>query len=189
MVHQIARVPSVILVSSRPLPSIKLELLLHTMPRNPDAKRFKKILKDARKKAKTSHSYSSAKTRADLVSTFELARPGKTPYPWQIDISEALILGLDCLLVAGTGAGLTVTWISASRCYCNTIHFYGQYKAFCYRTDHVSRLPIFAIECHQTFWGTPLQLCFRSPMTRSVIDRYCLTGSPEGLVYETTMGG
>ena len=74
------------------------------MPRNPEAKKFTKILKAACKKARKTCQYDSEKTRADLTAAFELACPGKTPFSWQLHITEALILGLDCMLVAGTGA-------------------------------------------------------------------------------------
>lgn len=32
----------------------------------------------------------------------------RTPYDWQLDAAEALILGFDCVVVAGTGAGKTI---------------------------------------------------------------------------------
>jgi hypothetical protein len=33
---------------------------------------------------------------------------GRSPYHWQLDAAEALIVGLDCLVVAGIGAGKTI---------------------------------------------------------------------------------
>jgi superfamily II DNA helicase RecQ len=32
-------------------------------------------------------------------------------YEWQIDVSEALLLGLDCSVIAGTGAGKTMPFV------------------------------------------------------------------------------
>jgi superfamily II DNA helicase RecQ len=32
----------------------------------------------------------------------------RSPYHWQLDAAEALILGLDCVVVAGTGARTTI---------------------------------------------------------------------------------
>ena len=36
---------------------------------------------------------------------------GKTPYDWQLDAAEALFLGLDCIVVARTGAGKTIPFV------------------------------------------------------------------------------
>jgi ATP-dependent helicase YprA (DUF1998 family) len=36
---------------------------------------------------------------------------GRIPYEWQLDAAEALILGLDCVVVAGTGAGKTIPFV------------------------------------------------------------------------------
>ncbi|KAJ3553996.1 hypothetical protein NM688_g3333 [Phlebia brevispora] len=78
------------------------------MPRNPDAKVFKKLLKEARKNARETRGYNSEATRTALTDAFQQACNGKSPYSWQLDITEALLLGLDCLLIAGTGAGKTM---------------------------------------------------------------------------------
>ena len=32
-------------------------------------------------------------------------------YDWQVDVSEALLLGLDCSVIAGTGAGKTMPFV------------------------------------------------------------------------------
>ena len=32
----------------------------------------------------------------------------RRPYDWQLDAAEALLLDLDCVIVAGTGAGKTI---------------------------------------------------------------------------------
>lgn len=32
------------------------------------------------------------------------------PYDWQVDVSEALALGLDVTVIAGTGSGKTLPW-------------------------------------------------------------------------------
>jgi bloom syndrome protein len=36
---------------------------------------------------------------------------GKDTYEWQIDVAEALILGLDAVVIAGTGAGKTIPFM------------------------------------------------------------------------------
>ena len=33
---------------------------------------------------------------------------GKTPYDWQLDVAESLLLGLDTVVVVGTGSGKTI---------------------------------------------------------------------------------
>jgi ATP-dependent helicase YprA (DUF1998 family) len=39
------------------------------------------------------------------------ATNGLTPHDWQLDIAEALKYKLDCLVLAGTGAGKTLTFV------------------------------------------------------------------------------
>jgi len=48
--------------------------------------------------------YDSAMTKEQIEAQFKLACNSKTPYNWQVDVTEALILGL----VAGTGSGKTM---------------------------------------------------------------------------------
>ena len=40
------------------------------------------------------HSFES--TREELVTAFKKAFNGLEPYVWQLDVTEALLLGLDC---------------------------------------------------------------------------------------------
>ena len=77
-----------------------------------DAKKFNKISAAARAEATRKWNYSSEETREDLRKYFLNANKGKKePYKWQIDIGEAIHLGLDCVLIAGTGAGKTYPMI------------------------------------------------------------------------------
>ena len=56
-----------------------------------------------------SSDYSSETTRKDLVTAaFKKAFHGLEPYDWQLDVTEALLLGLDCVVIAGTGSGKTM---------------------------------------------------------------------------------
>jgi hypothetical protein len=71
-------------------------------------KRSYKLLKDAWTSARISRGYEYEKTRQNILEKFKNVFDGKTPYDWQIDISEALLLGLDCIVIAGTGAGKTM---------------------------------------------------------------------------------
>ncbi|KAJ7572842.1 P-loop containing nucleoside triphosphate hydrolase protein [Mycena floridula] len=60
-------------------------------------------LESARLKATKKSQYNSAATRADLQQHFT-AKFGKPAHSWQIDVVEAIYLGLDCILAAGTEA-------------------------------------------------------------------------------------
>ncbi|PBK71765.1 hypothetical protein ARMSODRAFT_882881, partial [Armillaria solidipes] len=48
--------------------------------------------------------YDSASTRTCIQTSF-LEKFGKPAYDWQVDVAESLVLGLDTVLIAGTGAG------------------------------------------------------------------------------------
>ncbi|KAJ6576799.1 hypothetical protein B0H10DRAFT_1658918, partial [Mycena sp. CBHHK59/15] len=64
----------------------------------------------AREKARRKNKYDSDQTRRDLARLFEEMFK-KPPYEWQIDVSEALVLGLDAVVIAGTGAGKTIPFM------------------------------------------------------------------------------
>ncbi|KAF7355950.1 Bloom syndrome [Mycena venus] len=65
---------------------------------------------EAREKARRKNKYDSAKTRRDLARLFQ-EQERKDAYEWQIDVAEALILGLDAVVIAGTGAGKTIPFM------------------------------------------------------------------------------
>jgi ATP-dependent helicase YprA (DUF1998 family) len=69
---------------------------------------YYKVLQAARDAAANSRQYSSAGMREDLIMSFKEAFNGLEPFTWQLDITEALLLGLDCVAVAGTGSGKTM---------------------------------------------------------------------------------
>jgi ATP-dependent helicase YprA (DUF1998 family) len=52
--------------------------------------------------------YNSAVTRQSIENKFKAAFDGKVPYSWQIDTMEALLLSLDCVVIAGTGSRKTM---------------------------------------------------------------------------------
>ncbi|KAI0671419.1 hypothetical protein C8Q78DRAFT_932857, partial [Trametes maxima] len=62
----------------------------------------------ARNEAVKAHGYDSGATRLHLREALSRSCAGKVPYEWQIDVAEALILRLDTVLIAGTGAGKTI---------------------------------------------------------------------------------
>ena len=43
--------------------------------------------------------YSSEKTCENLVTAFKKAFHGLEPYNWQLDVTEALLLGFDCVMI------------------------------------------------------------------------------------------
>ncbi|KAJ7765434.1 hypothetical protein DFH07DRAFT_680736, partial [Mycena maculata] len=48
---------------------------------------------------------------------------GKDTYEWQINVVEALILGLDAVVIAGTGAGKTVPFMLPVLLHCDKFMF------------------------------------------------------------------
>ena len=55
--------------------------------------------------AAKSWGYDSDHTRAEMTHIFSEQSSGYVPYPWQLDVSKAFLLGLNCVVIAGTGAG------------------------------------------------------------------------------------
>ena len=66
-----------------------------------------KLLSNARTKRA---GYDSQATRRTLAESVTARYPAIQPYDWQIDIAEALALGLDATVIAGTGSGKTLPW-------------------------------------------------------------------------------
>jgi len=67
-------------------------------------------LQKAREEAARKNGYDSTRTRSDLKSIFH-DRFGKDPYEWQLDVTEAILLGLDSVVIVGTGAGKTMPFM------------------------------------------------------------------------------
>ncbi|PSS06546.1 hypothetical protein PHLCEN_2v3676 [Hermanssonia centrifuga] len=72
---------------------------------------FATLLANTRDAAEKTGKYSSAETRALLTQQIKDRCDGKTPYDWQLDVTEAVLLGLDSIVVAGTGAGKTMPFV------------------------------------------------------------------------------
>jgi ATP-dependent helicase YprA (DUF1998 family) len=49
-----------------------------------------------------------SETFRNAISTACVKTRGHVPYPWQLDATEATFLGLDSIVIAGTGAGKTL---------------------------------------------------------------------------------
>ncbi|KAF5314348.1 hypothetical protein D9619_011963 [Psilocybe cf. subviscida] len=64
----------------------------------------------AREKAEEDQGYNSTSTHFELTAIFE-AKFGAPPHSWQLDVTEALLLGLDSIVLAGTGSGKTIPFI------------------------------------------------------------------------------
>ncbi|KAK0475386.1 P-loop containing nucleoside triphosphate hydrolase protein [Armillaria novae-zelandiae] len=67
-------------------------------------------LDKARNTATTERKYNSTRTQQEIQSIFE-AKFGKPAYDWQLDVAEAMLVGLDTVLIAGTGAGKTIPFM------------------------------------------------------------------------------
>ena len=73
-------------------------------------------LDKARADAKRKNGYDWQQTRDDITSIFR-ERFGTDPYSWQLDVtdSEAIFFGLDPVVIAGTGAGKTMPFMTSAR--------------------------------------------------------------------------
>jgi ATP-dependent helicase YprA (DUF1998 family) len=69
------------------------------------------ILQEAREKANKKDEYDSVKTRADLHKLFSERESRFSPHDWQLDVAEALLLGIDSVVIAGTGSGKTIPFM------------------------------------------------------------------------------
>ncbi|PCH34619.1 hypothetical protein WOLCODRAFT_78711 [Wolfiporia cocos MD-104 SS10] len=70
---------------------------------------FQELLDSARATAAITRNYSFHETRQRLTKAFKSTfGADSSPYDWQLDITEALLLGLDTIVIAGTGAGKTM---------------------------------------------------------------------------------
>jgi len=65
------------------------------------------ILEEVRRSEK---GYSSRTTRKALANAVNVAFNQNTPRDFQLDVTVALILGLDTTVVAGAGSGKTLPW-------------------------------------------------------------------------------
>jgi ATP-dependent helicase YprA (DUF1998 family) len=69
-----------------------------------------RILEKAREEAARKNGYNSQTTRTAIRQLFR-ERFGNDPYDWQLDVTEAILLGLDSVVIAGTGAGKTMPFM------------------------------------------------------------------------------
>jgi ATP-dependent helicase YprA (DUF1998 family) len=67
-------------------------------------------LQQACETAEKKRKYNSLDTRTRLETLFS-EQSGFKPYGWQLDVAEAILLGLDCVVIAGTGSGKTIPFM------------------------------------------------------------------------------
>ena len=60
--------------------------------------------------AKRKNCYDWQQTRDDITSIFR-ERFGTDPYSWQLDVTEAILLGLDSVLIVGMGSSKTMPFM------------------------------------------------------------------------------
>ena len=97
------------LISSTVLPhSLFMSPVYH--PHFQTQTRSYKNLDKSRKLAAKTSNYDSAATRARVTTLFQ-ERFGAPPRDWQLDVTEAILLGLDSVVIAGTGAGKTMPFM------------------------------------------------------------------------------
>ncbi|KZT02557.1 uncharacterized protein LAESUDRAFT_716769 [Laetiporus sulphureus 93-53] len=65
-----------------------------------------KLLHEARTAASYQRNYSSVETRAQLTAEFKrVFNINAHPYDWQLDVTEAILVRLNAIVIAGTEAG------------------------------------------------------------------------------------
>lgn len=57
------------------------------------------------------HGYRSSVWRAQVTTAFKQCFDNHTPHNWQLDVAEAVELGIDSILISSTGSGKTIPFI------------------------------------------------------------------------------
>ncbi len=68
-------------------------------------------LQNAHDAALKENNYDSDGTHQAMSQKLQEIFDGRSPYDWQLDTAEAIILGLNCVVVARTGAGKTIPFV------------------------------------------------------------------------------
>lgn len=89
-------------------------------PHEKRRRRSYRNLVEACDRAAEESGYNSLKTRLELTKIFRERFNGFDPHEWQLDTSEAILLGLDSVVIAGTGSGKTIPfmlplWLDSTR--------------------------------------------------------------------------
>ncbi|KAM6496623.1 P-loop containing nucleoside triphosphate hydrolase protein [Amanita muscaria] len=72
--------------------------------------RSQRLLQEARDASKKKCNYDSVDMRLEMRTRLS-DRAGFGPYDWQLDVAEALLVGLDGIIIAGTGSGKTIPFM------------------------------------------------------------------------------
>ncbi|KAF8153870.1 P-loop containing nucleoside triphosphate hydrolase protein [Crassisporium funariophilum] len=76
-----------------------------------NAKQAIQLLQSARQHALKKDGFLFEATRNKMREELKNRNGGMVAYDWQLDVAEALLLGLDCSVIAGTGAGKTIPFV------------------------------------------------------------------------------
>jgi ATP-dependent helicase YprA (DUF1998 family) len=69
------------------------------------------ILHHTQEHASRIQNYNSTEIRKILTEACLERCRGHPPYPWQLDAAKAFHLGLDCIILAGTGCGKSLPFV------------------------------------------------------------------------------
>ena len=69
-----------------------------------------RLLQEARDASKAKGDYDSGDMRVKMQTHLSNSS-GFRPYDWQLDVAESLLLGLDSIVIAGTGSGKTIPFM------------------------------------------------------------------------------
>src|ERR1700722_8077766 len=126
------------------------------------------LLDNARIAANERKSYDSEKMRRLINQSFRDAFDGQAPFDWQTDVCEALMLGLDCIVIAGTGAGKTMPFcmpLLADRTKCKMVIVISPLNALEHDQVRIFILPGHPSRLTSSFTGGTLQKAW-SPIYR-----------------------
>jgi bloom syndrome protein len=84
--------------------------MVSSLPFAQEQARSYQNLDSARRNAAKKNGYNSSSTRGQLSNLFH-TRFGSNPYEWQLDVTEAILLGLDSVVIAGTSSGKTIPFM------------------------------------------------------------------------------
>ncbi len=73
-------------------------------------KRSQNLLEAAREQASKKREYDTEMARITMSNRF-YEQFQSNPYPWQLDVAETMLTGLDSIVIAGTGAGKTIPFM------------------------------------------------------------------------------
>ena len=70
------------------------------------------LLHRARNRAAKARKYNSREARKTMAEECNARSGGViTPFPWQLDVAESLLLSMDCEVIAPTGVGKTIPFL------------------------------------------------------------------------------